>query len=413
MNKRIFVTLQIGLISFFMFADQNLMGPNLTLIAEDFGMTDVKDQYLGGLIPLVFWLLGGAVALFIGYCTDLISRKYLFVLVVIVGEIPCLLSGFADTYMEFFIMRVLTGIGIGGIIPLTYSLLGDLYSANERIKVVTLIGLASGMGIAVGQLTAGMMGDSFGWRLPFIVFAIPNFILAVIFILTVEEPDRGQMDRNVQSFRISDFKDFSSLFKIKTNLLVFLQGIFGTIPWGVFSIFIIDYFVVEKGYLRPTATLIITIVGGMALISSLIGGFVGNKLFRKNPKYLPLFCGISTILGVIPTALLINAPMRTDQNETMLVVFAICTGLLIAMTPPNMKAILMNVNNPFSRGTVFSLYNFADDLGRGFGPFIIGNILIYYFGRNVAFNIANTFWIICGGLILLMYWTFPEENRGG
>ena len=134
MNKRIFVTLQIGLISFFMFADQNLMGPNLTLIAEDFGMTDVKDQYLGGLIPLVFWLLGGTVALFIGYCTDLMSRKNLFGLIVFIGEIPCLLSGFADTYTEFFIMRVLTGIGIGGIIPLTYSLLGDLYSANERNK---------------------------------------------------------------------------------------------------------------------------------------------------------------------------------------------------------------------------------------------------------------------------------------
>ena len=412
MNKRIFLTLQIGLISFFMFADQNLMGPNLTLIAEDFGMIDVKDQYLGGLIPLVFWILGGAVAVFIGYYTDLISRKYLFVFVVILGEIPCLLSGFADTYTEFFIMRVLTGIGIGGIIPLTYSILGDLYSANERIKVVTLIGLASGLGIAIGQLTAGMMGDSYGWRLPFILFAIPNFILVVIFILIVEEPPRGQMDRNVQSFRISDFKDFSSLFKIKTNLLVFLQGIFGTVPWGVFSIFIIDYFVVEKEYLRPTATLVITIVGGMALISSLIGGFIGNKLFKKKPKYLPLFCGISTILGVIPTALLINAPIRTNQNETMLVVFAICTGLLIAMTPPNMKAILMNVNSPFSRGIVFSLYNFADDLGRGFGPFIIGNILIYYFGRNVAFNIANIFWIICGSLILLMYWTFPKENRG-
>jgi len=412
MNKRTFITLQVGLISFFMFADQNLMGPNLTLIAEDFGITDVKDQYLGGLIPLVFWLLGGTVALFIGYCTDLISRKYLFALVVIVGEIPCLLSGFAETYIEFFILRVLTGIGIGGLIPLTYSLIGDLYSANERIKIVTLIGLASGMGIAVGQLTAGLMGDSFGWRAPFVIFAIPNFILALIFILTIEEPSRGQMDSNVQSFRISEFKNFSSLFTIKTNLLVFLQGIFGTVPWGVFSIFIIDYFVVEKGYLRSTATFVITIVGGMALISSLIGGFVGNRLFKKNPKYLPLFCGISTIIGVIPTALLINAPMRTAQNETMLVVFAICTGLLIAMTPPNMKAILMNVNNPFSRGTVFSLYNFADDLGRGFGPFIIGNILIYYFGRNVALNIANAFWIICGGLIILMYWTFPKDNMG-
>ena len=183
MNKRIFVTLQIGLISFFMFADQNLMGPNLTLIAEDFGMTDVKDQYLGGLIPLVFWLLGGTVALFIGYCTDLMSRKNLFVLIVFIGEIPCLLSGFADTYTEFFIMRALTGIGIGGIIPLTYSLLGDYYAANERIKAVTLIGLASGLGIAVGQLTAGMMGDSFGWSPPFILFALPNFILGIVFFL--------------------------------------------------------------------------------------------------------------------------------------------------------------------------------------------------------------------------------------
>ena len=130
MNKQFFITLQIGLISFFMFADQNLMGPNLTLIAEDFGMAESKDQYLGGLIPLVFWILGGSVALLIGYCTDLMSRKNLFALIVLIGEIPCLLSGFADTYTEFFIMRALTGIGIGGIIPLTYfpvgrSLLGQ------------------------------------------------------------------------------------------------------------------------------------------------------------------------------------------------------------------------------------------------------------------------------------------------
>ena len=171
MNKRIIVTLQIGLISFFMFADQNLLGPNLSLIAEEFGLIDVKDQYLGGLIPLVFWLLGGTVALFIGYCTDLISRKNLFALIVFMGEIPCFLSGFADTYTQFFIMRALTGIGIGGIIPLTYSLLGDYFSSKERIKIVTLIGLSAGTGIAVGQLTAGILGDSFGWRLPFIIFA--------------------------------------------------------------------------------------------------------------------------------------------------------------------------------------------------------------------------------------------------
>ena len=38
MNKRTIAILQIGLISFLMFADQNLLELNLTLIAEDFGL---------------------------------------------------------------------------------------------------------------------------------------------------------------------------------------------------------------------------------------------------------------------------------------------------------------------------------------------------------------------------------------
>ena len=397
-----------------MFADQNLMGPNMTQIGTEFGfLTEAeRDHYLGSLINLAFWLLGGTISLFIGYFTDMISRKKLFLFIVIIGEIPCLLSGFANSYTDFFIMRALTGLGIGGIIPLTYSLLGDYYSSKERIKIVTLIGLASGLGVAIGQLVSGMLGETFGWRLPFIIFALPNFILAIIFFITTKDPKRGSMDDSNQRFQISDFKNFGSLFKTRTNLLVFLQGLFGTVPWAVFGTFMIDYLSSDNlGYDRDgTATLALTLVGGMAILSSLIGGFIGNKLYKKNPKYLPLFCGASTILGVIPTLLLINVP---PNSETLLFVYSAFTGLFIAMTPPNMKVILMNVNNPFNRGKVFSLYNFSDDLGRGFGPFIIGSLLVAFFDRNIAFNIASIFWVICGCLILMMVKTFPKEHSGG
>ena len=163
MNMRIVATIQIALISFFMFADQNLLGPNMTQIGQDFGFfteSDI-DYYIGGLINLAFWILGGTVSLFIGYFTDIISRRKLFALIVIIGEIPCLLSGFSETYTQFFIMRALTGLGIGGIIPITYSLLGDYYAPKERIKVVTLIGFASGLGVAIGQLVSGMLGETF------------------------------------------------------------------------------------------------------------------------------------------------------------------------------------------------------------------------------------------------------------
>ena len=41
------------------------------------------------------------------------------------GEIPCL-TGFVETYQQFFWLRALTGIGIGAIIPITY-LTGRLF----------------------------------------------------------------------------------------------------------------------------------------------------------------------------------------------------------------------------------------------------------------------------------------------
>ena len=97
MHNRLITTILIGFISFFMFADQNLMGPNLTLIATDFGILEHKDQYLGGVIPLFFWMFGGIITLMIGYYTDIKSRKNLFSSIIFLGEIPCLLSGLANT----------------------------------------------------------------------------------------------------------------------------------------------------------------------------------------------------------------------------------------------------------------------------------------------------------------------------
>ena len=72
MNTRTIATIQIALISFFMFADQNLMGPNMTQIGTEFGfLTEAeRDHYLGSLINLAFWLLGGTISLFCLYSSS-------------------------------------------------------------------------------------------------------------------------------------------------------------------------------------------------------------------------------------------------------------------------------------------------------------------------------------------------------
>jgi hypothetical protein len=75
-----------------------------------------------------------------------------------------------------------------------------------------------------------------------------------------------------------------------------------------------------------------------------------------------------------------------------------------------MKAITLDVNSPETRGSILSLSNLTDSLGQGFGPAVI-SLFIIAFGRVIAFNIANSFWILCGLLEILMVFTFPKDEQ--
>jgi sugar phosphate permease len=90
-------------------------------------------------------------------------------------------------------------------------------------------------------------------------------------------------------------------------------------------------------------------------------------------------------------------------------VLGFITGFLVSVTGPNVKAMLLNVNTPETRGSIFSLFNLTDNLGKGFGPVII-SFFIVRFGRLWAFNIANLFWVACGLVLLVMIWTFPRDE---
>lgn len=420
-GKELFAVVLLAIMNLFLFADQNLMAPNLTQIAKEFGLSDIeRDTMLGGHISFVFWILGGLVTLGIGYLTDLISRKNLFLIVIIIGEIPCLLTGFAQNYEQLFWLRAATGIGIGGALPLTYSMIGDYFSHKNRAAATAWIGLSQGLGIAAGQLLAGFLGSQMGWRIPFIIVAIPNFFLVVVFYFAVKEPSRGSTEESLKDLiesgkvytgRIT-LEGYKQLFKIKSNLLVFLQGIPGTVPWGVFFIFLNDFYSQDKGYSVPQATLIVMMVGGAAILGGFIGGLVGNKLYNLKPKYLPILCGTSTLLGIVPMFFLLNYPSQigvTDPSVMGPLVLGFFTGFTITITGPNVKAMLLNVNTPETRGSIFSLFNLTDDLGKGFGPVII-SLLIAQFGRLMAFNIANLFWVVCGLLLLVMAITFPKDE---
>ncbi|AKT40756.1 MFS transporter [Chondromyces crocatus] len=408
----------LAVVTALLFADQNLMAPNLTQIAAEFGFDAVeRDTKLGSAIAAAFFLVGGLMSVGAGYLTDRFPRKWLFVGVVVVGEIPCLWTGFVRSYEELFVARMLTGIGLGAAMPLLYSLLGDYFSARVRASASAVTTFAMGIGIAGGQVLAGAVGPEHGWRLPFVLVAAPNFVLAGVVALVMREPQRGgaeavQVVSGGQNERVA-LADWKALLRVRTNALLFLQGLPGCVPWGMLFTFWNDYFAQDKGLGVGPATLLVMVVGGAVIGGSLLGGLLGNHVYRRRPNALPVLCGVAAIVGVLPALALINTPAHTGDGAPgmgALMGLGAVMGLVISIPSANIRAMLVNVNPPAARGSVFGLFNLADDLGKGLGPFLIGP-LVAVLGRTGAFNVAASLWVLCGLALLAAGRTFAGDQE--
>lgn len=401
------------LMAFFLFADQNLISPNLKNIAHSIGITEEReiDVYIGGIVPAFFFILGGIVSLSIGYLSETYSRKTLLIATVLLGEIPCFLTGFANSFSEFLLYRTLCGFGLGGVFPLLFSLIGDLFSTKSRVVATGYVSLAMGLGVSIGQLLGGILGDINpidGWRWSFMILSAPSFLIVALYALFCDEPKRGVFDTKVEETHRLTWKDVKELFRTPTNIFVFLQGIPGCVPWGVFFVFIVDYYEQAYSLTKTEASGLLTFAAIGIMIGTVLGGIIGQRLYNKKHTYLPLFGMSAILLGIIPCLILLYS--KEFSKSFWFVPFNLITGIIIALPVSNIRTILINVNPPWRRSAAFALYNLTDDLGKGLGPAMSAGLLYLIPDRTTAFTVSILFWLPCGLLWLPALFTFEKDE---
>jgi MFS family permease len=191
----------VALIEFFLFTDQNVVAPNLTQISVEFGLTpEERDLQLGGFMNLASNLVAAFVVLIAGYLTDVMDRRNLFALLVFGGEFSMLFVYLATNVGQLTVIRCFVAIAMSGVRPIIFSFVGDYFYEN-RGKVLSLMMMLQMAGILMGQTLASTLGPlpeqgGYGWRVPFLVCAIPTLILAPLFILTTKDPKKGGLDKN-------------------------------------------------------------------------------------------------------------------------------------------------------------------------------------------------------------------------
>ncbi len=390
-------------------ADQMVISPVIGDIQAEFGVDDAAIGFIGA----VFTIIGALVSLAWGYLADKYNRKNLLIYSILVGEIPCFMTAFSNTYFQFFMWRALTGIGVGASFPIVFSLVGDMYDQVSRGKVVALLSSAVSVGSIVGMAVAGFVGPAFGWRVPFILVSLPNVFLAIISLFVLKEPKRGAFEKGIGELvqkgfaypKLPEMKDYVKLVTVKTNLYLFLQGIAGTVPWGAIPYFLIEYFRRERGLTVESATLVFLVFGLGNVIGIVIGGWIGAKLYKISKPLVPVFCAITTALGVWLTI------MTMDYMNGLLILSMIgfSAAFVDSLTGPNVKFMLLNVNEPQDRGRIFSIFNLTDSLGTGVGRWFGGGMSVVLGSLGAALRISAYFWFGCSVFLFILAFYFAKD----
>src|SRR6202521_2476634 len=128
------------------------------------------------------YLLTGTVTVpLYGKLADLFGRKPLLIAATATFLVGSVLCGQAQSMEQLIAFRLLQGLGAGGVLPLTQTVLGDVYPLEERARITGLFSTVWGVAGLLGPAIGGFLTEHVSWRWVFYV----NFPLCVLSIVLI------------------------------------------------------------------------------------------------------------------------------------------------------------------------------------------------------------------------------------
>ena len=115
-----------------------------------------------------------------GKLSDLYGRRKLYVIAMILFLAGCIASGQANTMTQLILARGFQGIGAGGIMPLAFILIGEMFSLEQRARMQGFFSGVWGVSSIVGPLLGGFLVDQLSWRWVFYVNLLPGVLAAAL-----------------------------------------------------------------------------------------------------------------------------------------------------------------------------------------------------------------------------------------
>ncbi|MDG4815079.1 MFS transporter [Micromonospora sp. WMMD956] len=367
------------------------------------GSFDVSQRLLG-LVTAVSFLVSAVAAVGWAYVGDRTDRKPLLMVGTLVWAAGTGGSALAQGYPAFLAAQLVAAVGLGAVGSVGYSVVTDLISPRRRGLVMSFWGLSQGVGTLAGTLVGGLLGAA-DWRRPFWLLTVVGLAATAAYLFTYDIR-RGQSEPELAGalaggaeydYRITR-ADLPGILARRTNRWLVLQGLtaqaaFGSLVWLPV---LFAQRAQAQGYSAATAVVVGSVFATLFQLGgvlSIVGGLVGDAVQRRTPRGRALVAAVG-ILAALPFYLvLFFVPLRidvpdggstgavagavlasvvTEPTVGLSLLTAVLALALTSANSPNWFALIADVNPPEHRGTVYSLGNLVNGIGRAAGNGLVG-----------------------------------------
>jgi len=332
-----------------------IMVPILPEIEATLGV----NEFWRGMLLTSYAVALGISALITGPASDRVGRRNILLGGTVLMSITLVFHTVAADYELLIIMRILAGIGGGMLSGGSVAYVGDYFPYERRGWANGWIMSGTAFGQVAGVPIGKILATDFGYRWPFLLFAITMALAAFMIWRYVPQPDteldRGRLTPSRVTRKYLDVLDGPVIAAVGSYTLMFAG-------FGLFTTFLPSWLESTVGLTGYEVALLFAIGGVANIIAAPSAGRLSDEIGRK-----PLVVWASVALGLI----MLIAPYTIDGFWMAAILFFLAMASVGIRIGP-LQSLLTALVPDDRRGLLMGLAMSVGQAGFGVGSFLAG-----------------------------------------
>lgn len=264
-----------------------LFGMNIAIIpiSKELGLTETQS----GIIISSFWLSSACMTLIAGWVSDKFGSRKVIVIALTIISLFSLLTGMVGSFASILIIRLVLGLGDGGLPTGSGVAITEIYKKGVRARAKSFLLAAQLGGSVLALYLTALISDVYGWRVMFYIIGGGGLLVTILLAIFYHPP---QIQRELAQKAATPKLPLRELYKQKMLWIIVVMYFGSSIAqWG-FSSWMPSYLESARHLNLQEVGSISMIPQAFGLASAMITGYLIDKQLAGKEKFIILFGAI-------------------------------------------------------------------------------------------------------------------------